>query len=82
MQRQPEEKKVKTTYQPDSKLDLNFTRVVDVPPAMVWRAWTEPELLMPWFCPVPWKTIDCEIDLRPGGIFRTNKMWKVIGRFV
>lgn len=26
---------------------------------------------MPWFCPLPWNTIDCEIDLRAGGIFRT-----------
>ena len=60
------------TYQPNSKLDLSFTRVVDVPRSLVWRAWTEPELLMPWFCPVPWKTIACEIDLRPGGAFRTT----------
>ena len=59
-------------YQPDSKLDLRFARVVDMPRALVWRAWTEPKLLMPWFCPLPWKTIDCEIDLRPGGIFRTT----------
>ena len=63
---------MKPTYQPDSKLDLSFTRVVDVPRSLVWRAWTEPELLKPWFCPLPWKTIDCEIDLRPGGIFRTT----------
>ena len=63
---------MKPTYQSDSKLDLTFTRVVDVPRALVWRAWTEPELLKPWFCPLPWKTIDCEIDLRPGGIFRTT----------
>ncbi len=63
---------MKPTYQPDSKLDLSFTRVVKVPRALVWRAWTEPELLKPWFCPLPWKTIDCEIDLRPGGIFRTT----------
>lgn len=63
---------MKPTYQPDSKLDLSFTRIVDVPRALVWRAWTEPELLKPWFCPLPWKTIDCEIDLRPGGIFRTT----------
>lgn len=54
------------------QLDLRFTRVVDVPRALVWRAWTEPELLKPWFCPLPWQTIDCEIDLRPGGIFRTT----------
>jgi len=60
------------TYQPNPKLDLTFTRVIDVPRHLVWRAWTEPQRLMPWFCPLPWKTIDCEIDLRPGGIFRTT----------
>jgi uncharacterized protein YndB with AHSA1/START domain len=63
---------MKSTYQPNSKLDLTFTRDVDVPKSLVWRAWTEPELIKPWFCPLPWKTIDCEIDLRPGGIFRTT----------
>ncbi|MDO8287028.1 MAG: SRPBCC family protein [Rhodoferax sp.] len=63
---------MKPTYQPDSKLDLSFTRVVDVPRSLVWRAWTEPELLKPWFCPLPWKTIACAIDLRPGGVFRTT----------
>jgi uncharacterized protein YndB with AHSA1/START domain len=63
---------MKSNYQSDPKLDLSFTRVVDVPRALVWRAWTEPALLMPWFCPLPWKTIDCEINLRPGGIFRTT----------
>jgi uncharacterized protein YndB with AHSA1/START domain len=51
------------------QLDLSFTRIVDVPKEAVWRCWTEPELLLPWFCPKPWKTIACEIDLRPGGIF-------------
>lgn len=65
---------MKSTYQANDKLDLSFTRVVDVPRALVWRAWTEPALLMPWFCPLPWKTIDCEMDLRPGGIFRTTMM--------
>ena len=44
---------------------------MDVPKELVWRAWTEPKHLTPWFCPLPWKTIDCEIDLRPGGLFRT-----------
>jgi len=63
---------MRPTYEPDSKLDLSFTRVVDVPRSLVWRAWTEPELLKPWFCPLPWKTIACAIDLRPGGVFRTT----------
>lgn len=55
----------------DPRLDLAFSRVVDVPRAKVWRCWTEPELLKPWFCPKPWTTPECEIDLRPGGVFRT-----------
>lgn len=58
-------------YEPDPRFDLVLERVVDVPPALVWKAWTTPEYLMPWFCPAPWKTVECQIDLRPGGIFRT-----------
>ncbi|HME39386.1 MAG TPA: SRPBCC family protein [Steroidobacteraceae bacterium] len=58
-------------HEPDPKLDLVLERVVDVPKELVWRAWTNPELLKKWFTPVPWQTVDCEIDLRPGGIFRT-----------
>jgi uncharacterized protein YndB with AHSA1/START domain len=58
-------------HQPDPKLDLVFERIVDIPREHIWTAWTKPEHLKPWFTPVPWKTIDCEIDLRPGGIFRT-----------
>jgi uncharacterized protein YndB with AHSA1/START domain len=58
----------------DPSLDLELTRVTKLPRALLWRCWTEPEHLMPWFCPLPWKTIDCEIDLRPGGIFRTTML--------
>jgi uncharacterized protein YndB with AHSA1/START domain len=57
--------------QPDPKLDLVLERVVDVPAELVWKAWTMPEHLKKWFTPAPWTTSDCEIDLRPGGIFRT-----------
>lgn len=60
-----------TAYQPDTRLDLTFERIVDVPKELVWRAWTQPQQLKQWFTPAPWTTIDCEIDLRPGGIFRT-----------
>ena len=58
--------------QPDSRLDLVFERVVPVKPSLVWLAWTDPHHLKKWFTPKPWTTIDCEIDLRPGGIFRTT----------
>ncbi len=59
-------------YQANPQLDLSFSRIVDVPRSLIWRAWTEPERLKPWFCPLPWTTIACEIDLRPGGVFRTT----------
>ncbi|HJR52413.1 MAG TPA: SRPBCC family protein [Gemmatimonadota bacterium] len=60
-----------TSFTPDPRLDLVLERVVDVPPGKVWAAWTRPEHVVKWFTPLPWSTVDCEIDLRPGGIFRT-----------
>ena len=62
---------MKTNNPFNPNLDLTFERVVDVPRALVWRAWTEPDLLKQWFTPAPWQTIACEIDLRVGGILRT-----------
>ena len=59
------------SFAPDPKLDLVLERVVEVPPELVWAAWTQPEHLKVWFTPAPWRTTHCEIDLRPGGIFRT-----------
>lgn len=59
-------------YTPDPKFDLVLERVIDVPPELVWRAWTEPEHLKVWFCPKPWSVSHCEIDLRPGGKFNTT----------
>ena len=56
----------------DPKRDLVLERVVDVPPELVWAAWTKPEHIVKWFTPAPWTTINCEIDLRPGGLFRTT----------
>jgi uncharacterized protein YndB with AHSA1/START domain len=58
-------------HQVDPKLDLVLERIVDVPRELVWMAWTTPEHMKKWFTPAPWTTADCEIDLRPGGIFRT-----------
>lgn len=53
-------------------LDLVLERVVDVPPELVWLAWTRPEHVVKWFTPAPWQTVACEIDLRPGGAFATT----------
>lgn len=64
------------TKAPDKKsdtgrLDLEITRVVDAPRALMWEAWTKPEHIKRWFTPAPWTTPDCRIDLRPGGEFYT-----------
>jgi len=56
----------------DPALDLVLERIVDVPPELVWIAWTKPEHLKKWFTPAPWTVTACEIDLRPGGIFSTT----------
>jgi uncharacterized protein YndB with AHSA1/START domain len=58
-------------FMADPDLDLVLERVVDVPPALVWRAWTMPEHIVRWFTPAPWQTVSCKIDLRPGGMFHT-----------
>ena len=55
----------------DQLFDLVLERVVPVPPDKLWLAWTQPEHVKEWFTPSPWKTVDCEIDLRPGGRFDT-----------
>jgi uncharacterized protein YndB with AHSA1/START domain len=56
----------------DPDLDLVLERVIDVPRRLVWAAWTRPELIVQWFCPLPWKTTDCQVDLQPGGRFQTT----------
>src|SRR5687768_16461378 len=51
--------------------DLVLERVIDVPVERVWAAWTVPDQLKRWFTPAPWSTVDAELDVRPGGMFRT-----------
>jgi uncharacterized protein YndB with AHSA1/START domain len=50
-----------------SDRELVLTRVIDAPPAPVFKAWTDPELLKQWFAPKPWTTPEAELDVRPGG---------------
>ena len=51
----------------DATHELSLTRLIAAPRAVVWRCWTEPELIKQWFTPRPWTTPVVEIDLRPGG---------------
>jgi uncharacterized protein YndB with AHSA1/START domain len=47
--------------------ELTLSRLIAAPRAIVWRCWTEPELLKQWFTPRPWTTPVVELDLRAGG---------------
>lgn len=54
---------------PDRKLILD--RLLQASPENVWRCWTEPDLARQWFAPKPVETTVFEMDVRPGGGFRT-----------
>ncbi len=56
-----------TAFNPE--FDVEFRRFVPVPRQLMWRCWTEPELLVKWFCPKPWYVSEAIVDLRPGGRF-------------
>jgi uncharacterized protein YndB with AHSA1/START domain len=53
--------------EPISERELVLVREIDVPREKLYRCWTEPELLKPWFCPKPWRVTEAEMDVRPGG---------------
>ena len=52
------------------KLDLVLERTIDAPVDLVWKAYTNPEHLKRWFAPRPYEISECELDLKPGGVFR------------
>lgn len=51
--------------------EIKGTREFDAPRAMVWDAFTKPELLKRWLSgPDGWAMTVCEVDLRVGGAYR------------
>ena len=45
--------------------DLTITRLIDAPPEIVWRVWTERK--EEWFCPKPWRVEILAEELHAGG---------------
>ncbi len=56
-----------TEAAPIEDRELVLTRLIDAPPDKLFRAWTDPALLVQWFAPLPWTTARAELDVRPGG---------------
>lgn len=55
-------------------LEYIFDRIFDAPREMVWRAWTDPELLHRWYGPGA-ETIIHKFDLKPGGMWLNEMKW-------
>lgn len=52
--------------------ELNLTRILDAPRALVFKAWTDPKHLAQWWGPDGFTNPVCEVDLRPGGTLRID----------
>jgi uncharacterized protein YndB with AHSA1/START domain len=50
--------------------ELEITRVLDAPRALVFAAWTDPKHMARWWGPKCFITPVCEVDARPGGALR------------
>jgi uncharacterized protein YndB with AHSA1/START domain len=47
-----------------------ITRVLDAPRERVFKAWTQAQDLAHWWGPKGFTVASCEVDPRPGGVFR------------
>ncbi|MBD3836358.1 SRPBCC domain-containing protein [Brevundimonas sp.] len=54
----------------DSRPTLRLRRTFDAPRALVWRAWSRPEILVLWMGPVEWPAFSVTSDFRIGGAWR------------
>lgn len=53
----------------DQKNELIIIRIFDAPRKLIWKAWTDPEMLKKWWGPKGFTTPFCKIDLRVGGVY-------------
>jgi uncharacterized protein YndB with AHSA1/START domain len=53
-----------------SKAQLVIKRAFDAPRKLVFKAWTDPKLLVQWWGPRGFTTEVHEMDVRPGGVWR------------
>ena len=56
------------------KKKLYVKRSFDAPVHLVWRAWTEPELLEQWWAPKPYKAITKSMNFKEGGFWHYHML--------
>jgi uncharacterized protein YndB with AHSA1/START domain len=50
--------------------ELTIVRTFDAPRALVFRAWTDPKMMVQWWAPRHFTNPVCELDVRIGGALR------------
>jgi uncharacterized protein YndB with AHSA1/START domain len=53
-----------------SDVEIVGSRIMDAPPDLVFKAYTDPELIPQWWGPRRYATVVDKLDLRPGGSWR------------
>lgn len=54
----------------EDRLELVITRVLDAPPMLVYKVWTEPEHMVRWMGPKGFTAPSAKLDVREGGQYR------------
>ena len=52
--------------------EIILDRAYAAPKSLVWRAWTDPEMLGKWLCPKDFVVTNVEVDLKIGGKWRSG----------
>lgn len=47
--------------------EITITRIFDAPRNLVWKAWSNPELIKKWWGPKDFTSPECQIDMKVGG---------------
>lgn len=50
--------------------EVTIARIIKAPRVRVWTAWTDPKEMAQWWGPKIFTTPVCEMDVRPGGLYR------------
>ena len=53
-----------------SRPTWHMQRIFNAPRALLWGAWTRPEMVVAWLGPVEWPAVSVVQDLRVGGAYR------------
>jgi uncharacterized protein YndB with AHSA1/START domain len=53
----------------ETKPRLQIARTFRTSPEKLWRAWTDPALMLRWLGPVDWPAFEMAADLRVGGLW-------------